>query len=89
MLRSRVQICFSVWDPRGRKEWGGDALESGEQDIEKMRTHRRQARWAVGGPSWAKIARVLWGVTVRLWGKYCDSPLPPRAHLCCGHNSTS
>lgn len=48
MLGSRVRICFSVWDPpRQKEEWGGDAVDSGEQDIEKMRTHRRTARWAV------------------------------------------
>lgn len=84
-----ADMFLSVGPPRQKEEWGGDALDSGKQDIEKMRTHRHQACWAVWRAQLAKITRVLCGVTVRLWEKYCDSPLPPRAHLCCGHSSTA
>lgn len=42
-----ADMFLSVGPPRQKEEWGGDALDSGEQDIEKMRTHRRQACWAV------------------------------------------
>lgn len=42
-----ADMFLSVGTPEAERGVGGDALDSGERDIEKMRTHRRQARWAV------------------------------------------
>ena len=52
MLGSRVMIYFLVWDPpRQKEEWGGDALDSGEQDRKDENSQAHGSLGCVEGPA--------------------------------------